>query len=269
MTEVTEQLAQPTDQNRPPDDPAPPVKSRLTGPKTINEVADLVNKIVFGFCTIAIALAVFLLNNSIDEGNRRRELYTFLADTPAETVTPAQIRKVGFLKQVCNSYLQRVDDEGARVLCQTFPEPSNATVQAVSKQSAPVAEQLAEDGDVGKYLGSPEAVTQSSLVAATETAIRANQNRWFAVVGTVPDSQRAAANSLANRLATIIPSTILKDRPIRIYRTKISKSFAITVGDAMSKDNAAELAAKLREISDLHDAFAQPDRDWALVPQNS
>ncbi|NMN06794.1 MULTISPECIES: hypothetical protein [unclassified Novosphingobium] len=265
---MTEQAAAEPEKEAPADlsrQPAEVTQTRLAGPKSVNEVADLINKIVFGFCTIAIAFAVFLLNNSIDEGNRRKELYTFLADTPPEVVTSAQIQKVGFLKKVCYSYLLRVHDDGAEELCKALPPVGGATVQAVSRDTAAVAERLARDRDAGRYLASPQATNQSSLVAAAETVVTAGKDQWFAVVGTVPIDQKAAADALASQVARLIPGDLLNGRAIRIYRTKISNSFAITVGDAMGKDDATKLASSLRKIPTFNDAFAQPDRDWTRV----
>ncbi|NKJ45099.1 hypothetical protein [Novosphingobium sp. SG720] len=58
---MTEQAAAEPEKEAPADlsrQPAEVTQTRLAGPKSVNEVADLINKIVFGFCTIAIAFAV-------------------------------------------------------------------------------------------------------------------------------------------------------------------------------------------------------------------
>lgn len=203
--------------------------------------------------------------HSIDDGNRRKELYTFLADTPPEVVTPVQIQKVGFLKKVCYSYLLRVEDDGAEELCKALPQVGGAIVQAVNTNTAPAAEQLARDKNVGRYLSTPQAAEQSNLVAAAETVVTASTDQWFTVVGTVPTSQRAAADALATQVATLVPAKLLGGRSVGIYRTKISNSFAITIGDAMDKNTAAKLAAELRKIPTFNDAFAQPNREWTKV----
>jgi len=245
-----------------PETSAPAASSRLTGPKSINEVADLINKIVFSLCTIAIAAAGFLLNKSVDDGNRRRELYTFLADTPLQAVSPDEIKRVGFLKKVCSSYLGRVEDVGADELCKALPAPSAKTVAAVAKSSVAAADAAAQTGDPGAYLKTPQAAAQNDVVAATAPVVVVPDQRWFVVLATVPTSQPSAAAKLQQSIAKLVPADLIGNRSVSVYRTRISNSFAVTLGGGMSKADATQLAASIRRVPPFDDAFAQPDRDW-------
>lgn len=246
-----------------PETSAPAASSRLTGPKSINEVADLINKIVFSFCTIAIAAAGFLLNKSVDDGNRRRELYTFLADTPLQAVSPDEIKRIGFLKKVCSSYLGRVEDVGADELCKALPAPSAKTVAAVAKSSVAAADAATKTGDPGAYLKTPQAAAQNDVVAAAAPVAVVPDQQWFVVLATVPTSQPTAAANLQKRIAQLVPAALLGDRTVSVYRTRISNSFAVTLGGGMSKPDATQLAASIRRVPPFDDAFAQPDRDWS------
>lgn len=239
---------------------------RLEGPKSYNELADLLTKVAFGGATVAIAFAGFALNSSIDKANRRHEIYTFLSAMPTEASTAEQIQKASFLTQVCHSYLQDLDDSNVVGLCNAIPRANGATIQQVNQQTAPVAQQLADGGEATAYLDSPQATAQNNLVAATEPVASGAQDRWFAVIGTVPASQPAAARALAAQLAKLLPADVIGDRTVQIFKTKISNSFAITVGGAIGKGEAAHLAANLRQSSSMfNDAFAQPDRAWTPV----
>lgn len=237
----------------------------ISGPKSVNEIVDILNKIVFASATVAIAAAAYSLNRSVDSGNKRNQIYTFLKDAPAEAATPEQLNKIGFLSRVCGSYLKEVTDEGATQLCQALPKVNLNTVKEISAASAPVAETVAKGGDPLAYLNSPQAIAQNSLVSGSDTTVTTVDQQWYAVIATVPVSQPDAARALAGKLQPLIPAAVLNGRSVQIFRTQISNSFAITVGGPMSKADATALASKLRNIRGFSDAFAQPDRAWSAA----
>lgn len=88
------------------------------------------------------------------------------------------------------------------------------------------------------------------------------EDRWFAVVATA--ETQPEAESIAKGLKAREPAD-LKQFALFLYKTKISNSFALTVGDDGSKSEALQRARIARNSGWVPDAFAQKNRDWQLI----
>lgn len=116
--------------------------------------------------------------------------------------------------------------------------------------------------DLKAFLNSAAAAAQNAGVAASEAARPAASGRWFAVVGTLPQSAPGAVGALARQLNARLRGAGLPRHDVHIYRTQISNSFALTSGTDKSEEDARSRARMLRRAG-FTDAFAQPDRGWS------
>jgi hypothetical protein len=89
--------------------------------------------------------------------------------------------------------------------------------------------------------------------------------RWFTVVATV--STQREAERLVHDLEASAPPELSKASSLSVYRTKISNSFAITVGQDLSKSEALRRTRIARDSGWVPDAFAQRDREWQSVKE--
>lgn len=132
-------------------------------------------------------------------------------------------------------------------------------------QTATVATQTAQAAvaqrDPKAFLNSRAAVAQNTGMAAAEAVRPAASGRWFAVVGTLPQTSPDAVRSLAAQLNARLLGAGLPNNDVHVYRTQISKSFALTSGVDKSEADARARARMLRNAG-FADAFAQPDRGW-------
>jgi hypothetical protein len=87
--------------------------------------------------------------------------------------------------------------------------------------------------------------------------------RWFAVVATV--STQPEAERLVHDLEATEPPELSKSSPLSLYNTKISNSFAITLGQDLSKAEALRRTRMARDSGWVPDAFAQRDREWQAI----
>ncbi len=89
---------------------------------------------------------------------------------------------------------------------------------------------------------------------------------WFAVLASYPESQFNDAQEQARKIANQLKKEGRKLK-VEIYKTKISRDYAITVGGRLYKEQALSMARMARERAwgKRRDAFAQKDRDWDLV----
>jgi len=87
--------------------------------------------------------------------------------------------------------------------------------------------------------------------------------RWFAVVATV--STQPEAERLVHELEAREPPELRDGSSLSLYKTKISNSFAITVGRDLSKAEALRRTRVARDSGWVPDAFAQRDREWQPI----
>ncbi len=113
------------------------------------------------------------------------------------------------------------------------------------------------------YANSPLAQRANIATAAAEAATPPTVGaKWFAVVGTVPLTDPDTAKALAGSLTQHLQAAGIS-QTVALYRTKISQSFALTIGGRLSQADATALAGRVRASGVVRDAFAQPDRDWS------
>ncbi len=85
---------------------------------------------------------------------------------------------------------------------------------------------------------------------------------WFAVVGSL--YSQAEAEELIGRLQPNLPRP-LRSLKLQVYKTDISKLYAVTVGGETTKSEAIGRATSVRESGLVSDAFAQKNRGWNRV----
>lgn len=119
---------------------------------------------------------------------------------------------------------------------------------------------------VTAVLNSTAVSSQNTGVAAAEAAQPAAEAAlWFAVVGTVPETtDPAAVKLLVEQLNQRLVKAGLPADDAHVYRTKISRSFALTSGQGKTAQDARARVAMLQKAG-FTDAFAQRDRDWTKV----
>lgn len=121
---------------------------------------------------------------------------------------------------------------------------------------------------VTAVLNSTAVSSQNIGVAAAEAAQPADESAlWFAVVGTVPETTDPnAVRSLVGQLNQRLIAAGLPANDAHVYRTKISKSFALTSGQGKTAQ-AARARVSMLQKAGFADAFAQRDREWRLADE--
>lgn len=88
---------------------------------------------------------------------------------------------------------------------------------------------------------------------------------WFAVLASYNEKQLKEAQKHAHKISDELKKKG-SNLKVEIYKTKISRNFAVTVGGRLSREEALRLAKISRESPwGAHDAFAQKDIDWLLI----
>jgi hypothetical protein len=86
--------------------------------------------------------------------------------------------------------------------------------------------------------------------------------RWFAVLASFRESEKAPADKFARSLAIRLGNAY----SVEIYKTRISRNLAVTIGGPSERSRATDLAAEARHGGWASDAFVQVDRGWTRVP---
>ena len=249
----------------------------LTWPDSVADAVDLVSKTVIA---LAIALVGWAYQDAQQravakadvvrrqEDRNRRELELdrqaredaratygfFVTGMPESFETEGGVARLRLMTAFCNES-GKARAPLAEKACSTLP-----TVPITAAQRLTAAAEARRD---------PAAFAKSDIAMKGNVAAQAREAveapaegaRWFAVAGTVPVEDPAAARSLAAALSTRLKAAGVV-APIAIYRTKLSRSFAITVGGPLDPSVAKAIANRVRSSGVVSDAFAQPDRDW-------
>ncbi len=146
-------------------------------------------------------------------------------------------------------------------LCRGVSQLGQLRLAKIAAETEQVASTALSQQDPKVYLNSPVAAAQNAGVAAAETGTPPVSDRWFAVVGTLPQTAPDAVGALARQLNQWLQRAGLPPNDVHVYRTRISNSFALTSGTDKSKNDAQNRAQMLRRAG-FTDAFAQPDRGW-------
>jgi hypothetical protein len=88
---------------------------------------------------------------------------------------------------------------------------------------------------------------------------------WFTVLASYKESELEEARKRAKRIVEEVKRKEFH-YPVEIYKTKISRNYAVTLGGRLESSSAAvDLAKTSRSNNWSADAFAQVDRQWIFV----
>lgn len=181
------------------------------------------------------------------------------------------------LGQQQNSFQESLAKQGAELQVIEFIRPHLESFASCNpdntaqKMVAVASEYLSNNHHSTVVAEMIESLTQecpeSAIDASTETRISEatkpseSGNRWFAVIATFRNTSVAQAKNAQEELSRHTNAAGI-NKPVEVYLTKISKSFAIVIGGPMNKTDAIALVRKAREEKIALDAFAQIDREW-------
>ena len=124
----------------------------------------------------------------------------------------------------------------------------------------PAAEQRTQD--VAPAPGATgEAAPSRATVQERVTRSAQGTEQWFAVAASYPMDDRAGAEAFANELRARLQAAGMNAN-VSLWETRISRNIAVCVGGTLSRDEATQLAATMRERNIVPDAFAQRNREW-------
>ncbi|SEN64868.1 hypothetical protein SAMN05192583_3250 [Sphingomonas gellani] len=257
-----------------------------TAPKTWVEWADFFSKTLIATAGLLVSAATLVLTYA--EKQRAQAEQALATRRNAEIARKADARideashrdKARFILdqlppdlrerlnlQTAIDYCNDPSETGLRMganagLCRNVSKLGGERLAASASSATQVARTAVTQQDPKAFLNSPAAAAQNAGVAAAEAARPAASGRWFAVVGTLPQSAPGAVGALARQLNARLQGAGLPDNDVHVYRTRISNSFALTSGTDKSEEDARARARMLRRAG-FSDAFAQPDRGWS------
>jgi hypothetical protein len=251
---------------------------RLKRPRDWNSFVDLVSKTVVAAAGAAIAwgLAAHARHDEQVEAQRahRREVVDmFLTFMPTDMNDPYFDTKISTLSAYCNAEsaaqveegrVALLEDDVLRILCERVAQ---AGEQYRRHHEAAAAEALekTQQGDAALYVKSAAAVSQGVALAACEAAEPPPaQSPWHTVIASIPKGQPAAVQRVARALAPRLQQAGLPG-DVQVYLTRLSDSYALTLGQASTREEAMSRAKRARASGVVRDAFAQPDRAWKRV----
>jgi len=196
--------------------------------------------------------------------NRRDEISLFLDYMPTDSRDPQWNLKFSVLNSYCSEDAAAGGKVG-RVLCLEIQKKGRELAASTDSAAARLAEQAAHSGDANRYVASDLNAKQGLALTAAESATPPVGSKWYAVIATVPLSQRLALTSLIADLDMKLQKAGLPPNDVHVFRTQISNSYAITSGLAKKETDAKQRARMLQRSGMVPDAFAQPDRNWQLA----
>jgi len=159
------------------------------------------------------------------------------------------------------------------------PDILDWAVDVLVKHSDPplpekVAQQL-KDGKTSIYSKTDRSVKSESKIILKPSGPSNNgtiphdekwatPGTWFTVLASYPASKEKEAKSKKKELEELLKKEKLKYE-VKIYMTKISKHYAVTIGGELTKPEAVSLAKLSRKKGLASDAFAQINREWYLI----
>lgn len=252
----------------------------LTWPSTVKDAVDLASKTVIA---VAIAVAGFAYNHFQEKKLEQARVEAKAADDLQRDIAKQREARED-ARATYGFFITGLPDDLAseggvarlRIMNAYCNEATNAQVQIVktackhlppipiTEQDRRATKREAVDAPV-EYANSKLAQRTNVAAATLESSETPRPDAsWFAVVATVPLDSPDAARSLSSSLASRLAQAGV-EIPVRIYRTKLSRSYAVTVGGAMPQARAVTLARQVRASGVVRDAFAQPDREWTLA----
>lgn len=104
-----------------------------------------------------------------------------------------------------------------------------------------------------------EQLKQAVASGEANVSLSVTTGGWFAVVGSL--KTKSEAIQLIDLLKASKPES-LKSFNFELYKTKISRLYAVTIGGEASKADAVKRAKLAREAGWVSDAFAQRNKEW-------
>lgn len=245
----------------------------IRGPQTVNEWVDVINKLVIALAgvTVAaasawIALSAYHLNQDVYRQNLRKELHGYLLQFMPDTAdTLAGVRRANNLQRACVDYRSRMRPADALMFegpCASIPVVSTGKAAAVGADATD-----ALDDAPSAYTDSAQAQAFNDVLINQEQAdLTPPGPHWFAVIGTVPGENEAGARRLSAELSRRLLDAGL-DAGVRLYRTRASRSYALTYGGPVAEAEARDLVRGIRSAGVVADAFPQADRSWFAIPE--
>lgn len=230
------------------------------------DVVDLFSKLIWPVTFLAITLSV---QKGVERISAKRAVYSYLANgipkDPLNTTDYQEKTKIQVLKAFCNEKDLTADVKVLeKDVCPNLASAGQTVEQREkSVASAATAASAARPEDYLASLSGQQATAAATLVEASRP-VTDGQN-WFTVIGTVPATPTSLSD--AARLAQALQQKLARGmfQPVKIYKTKISNSYALTVGGPVSQETARSVATQIRSSGVVRDAFWQPDREWAPV----
>lgn len=245
----------------------PPAASRpQPTPFHWRDVVDLFSKLIWPVTLLVITLSV---QKGVERISAKRAVYSYLANgipnDPLNTTDYQEKTKIQVLKAFCNEKDLTADVTVLeKDVCPNLASAGQTSEQRrESAMNAATAASAARPQDYLASMSGQQATAAATLQEASRP-VSDNQN-WFTVIGTVP----ATSTSLydAAKLAEALQRQLAPSKlaPVQVYKTKISNSYALTIGGPVSQDTARTVATQIRSSGIVSDAFWQPDREWAPI----
>jgi hypothetical protein len=250
----------------------------LTGlkrPRDWNSFVDLLSKTVVAAAGTAIAwgLAAHAGEQQrleAQRADRRAVMDLFLTFMPTHLDDPQFDTKISTLTAYCNAEAAEQEDGALhedtvlRLLCERVAEAGEEYRRRNEPAAAEAIEQAAQ-GDAAQYVHTAAAASQGVALAAAEAAEPPSAaSGWHTVIASIPRTKVDAVPRLARALDDKLAAAGLGS-DVQVYLTRLSDSYALTLGTLASKEEASRRAQRVRATGVVTDAFAQPDRDWKRV----
>lgn len=248
--------------------------SGLTKPTSWLDLADLLGKTVFALAAAIIAAGVWLYKDqqeradktaaaaTAESADKRQNIELFLNVLPKEANDPDWRIKTQSLAAYCVEQ-SKTADQRPPLLSMLCDANAKKTVEFAARETAKPTLKETEAGTT--YLQSSVATAQVAKLAAVEAAAAGSPSRtWYAVVASVPLSQPNVAADLARSLNAQL-AVVTNTCDVRVFRTRISNSFAITSGGEKNEADAKARVALIKGSGLVPDAFSQPDKGWVMA----
>lgn len=105
-------------------------------------------------------------------------------------------------------------------------------------------------------------IAEATQAAPTQTSRQ--EKNYFAVLASYPIDQLDQAKEAANEMLKLVKAGG-SEEPVELWKTKISKNYAVVVGGRLEKEKAFQLAKTARAKHWADDAFWQIDKEWSPI----
>jgi hypothetical protein len=264
----------------------------LTAPNSWLDLVDLLSKTAFAAAAALITMGVWIYKDQQDKADKqaaaavekektqfdqrlrllsqtttesadkRQNIELFLNVLPKDASDPDWRLKTQSLSAYCVEQSKAVSTRPP-LLSMLCDANAQKTVEFTAGETAKPTTTQTDAGTT--YLRSSVATAQVAKLAAVEAAVTGPPSpHWYAVVASVPLNQPNAAADLARSLNTQL-AVVTGTCDVRVFKTRISNSFAITSGADKNEADAKARVALIKGSGLVPDAFAQPDKGWVMA----